>query len=158
MASFSSGYRFCSPKWASTALSGEGARLGGGRWNSKGRSVVYLAESRALGALEMLVHLTTPDSRAKVYSLIEIQVPESEVDTVVPQFLQSDWRASPPTRSTQAIGDTWLECGQTLALRVPSTLFPEETNLLINPAHPMASEIQISEPKLFSYDSRLVGR
>ena len=57
-------YRLISPKWAATALSGEGARLYGGRWNSPGKSKVYLSTSRTLAALELLVHLTTPRSQA----------------------------------------------------------------------------------------------
>lgn len=56
-------YRLVAPKWAASALNGEGARLYGGRWNSPGRAMVSLSTSRALAALELLVHLTTPLSR-----------------------------------------------------------------------------------------------
>jgi RES domain-containing protein len=38
-------------------LSGEGARLCGGRWNSPGHAVVYAAEAAALAVLEVRVHL-----------------------------------------------------------------------------------------------------
>ncbi len=48
-------YRLVAPKWAASALSGEGARLYGGRWNSPGRAMVYLSTSRALAALELRV-------------------------------------------------------------------------------------------------------
>ena len=39
-------------------LSGNGAMLYGGRWNSKGYPVIYASGSRSLAALEVLVHLS----------------------------------------------------------------------------------------------------
>jgi len=41
-------------------LDGEGARRFGGRWNSPGRPVVYLADHPALAALEVRDHLDLP--------------------------------------------------------------------------------------------------
>ena len=41
-------------------LSGEGARLYGGRWNSSGRAMVYAASDAALAVLEVRVHLDLP--------------------------------------------------------------------------------------------------
>jgi len=41
-------------------LSGEGARRLGGRWNSPGRPLIYLAEHPALAALEVRLHLDLP--------------------------------------------------------------------------------------------------
>lgn len=42
-------------------LDGEGARRVGGRWNSPGRAVVYMADSVALAVLENLVHMRRDD-------------------------------------------------------------------------------------------------
>jgi RES domain-containing protein len=47
-------YRVCRARYA--RLDGAGALLVGGRWNSSGRAVVYMAESIALAVLENLVH------------------------------------------------------------------------------------------------------
>src|ERR1035437_10313235 len=52
-------YRVCRARYA--RLDGEGARLAGGRWNSLGSSVVYMAESVALAVLENLVHMSRQD-------------------------------------------------------------------------------------------------
>ena len=40
---------------AASSFSGDGARLVAGRWNSKGRVVVYAASSLSLAALEKFV-------------------------------------------------------------------------------------------------------
>jgi RES domain-containing protein len=39
------------------AFSGEGSRLYGGRWNSKGIAIVYAAATRSLAILEIFVHI-----------------------------------------------------------------------------------------------------
>ena len=43
------------------ALDGEGAFRVGGRWNSPGRHMVYMAQSVALAVLENLVHMSRQD-------------------------------------------------------------------------------------------------
>ncbi len=35
---------------------------------------------------------------------------------------------------------------------------PEESNVLVNPAHPEASQVRVSTSRNFSYDLRLIGR
>ncbi len=52
-------YRVCRRIWP--RLDGEGAKRVGGRWNTPGRPVVYMAESIALAILENLVHLSKRD-------------------------------------------------------------------------------------------------
>ncbi len=50
-------WRICRRRYAADAASGEGARLYGGRWNSRGVSVVYASTSLALAAIETFVNL-----------------------------------------------------------------------------------------------------
>lgn len=149
------GFRLVAPRWADGAFSGEGARRFGGRWNSPGRPVVYLAESRALAALELLVHLTTPLSRRKPYRMIEIHLPASCVVDYPASLLPGDWRRSPPGNGTTDIGDDWYDAGSQLALRVPSAVVPEEGNFLVNPRHPDFPKTRIFPPAPFGYDARL---
>lgn len=147
-------YRLVSPRWAPTAFSGEEARKYGGRWNSPGHSVVYLSGSRALCALELLVHLTTPDTRTKPFLLIEVKIPAGHIECLPVSGLPTDWNISPPTRESMSIGDDWLAKNRTLALRVPSTIVPEESNLVLNVSHPEMREIEIGAERKFLFDPR----
>jgi hypothetical protein len=51
-------YRIVKRKFLSTAFSGEGARLYGGRWNSPGVAVVYTSSALSLAILEWRCHLS----------------------------------------------------------------------------------------------------
>lgn len=145
-------YRLVAPQWASTALSGEGARKFGGRWNSAGHPVTYLGESRALTALELLVHLTTHASRRKTYTLLEVKFPAASVSRAV--VSAPDWNASPPTSGSTQVGDEWLQEGSSLALLVPSTLVREESVILLNPEHPDFETVEIVAQREFRFDER----
>jgi hypothetical protein len=52
-------YRVCRAIHA--RLDGEGAKRVGGRWNSPGHPVVYMAQSISLAVLENLVHMSKED-------------------------------------------------------------------------------------------------
>ena len=58
MTGLNEAWRLCRRPYAD--LTGDGARLAGGRWNRRGRAVVYLAEHPALAVLEVRVHLDVP--------------------------------------------------------------------------------------------------
>ena len=53
-------WRKVKEKHAATAFDGEGAWRFGGRWNSPGIRIVYTSGTKALAALESLVHLNPP--------------------------------------------------------------------------------------------------
>ncbi|WP_428490060.1 RES family NAD+ phosphorylase [Rhodopila sp.] len=68
-------WRLC--RRAHADLSGEGARRFGGRWNSVGRPLVYLAEHPALAALEVRVHFDLPFELLPVdFVLMQVVVPD----------------------------------------------------------------------------------
>lgn len=126
-------------------MSGEGARLYGGRWNSPGRPLIYAAETAALAVLEVRVHLdldwdTLPDDYVLVSINIGSLVPEKIADL---------------PRDPRAIGDEWIRSRNTALLRVPSWIVPESYNILINPAHSDASTITQSSIRPFVFDKRL---
>ena len=147
-------WRIVKRRHADRAFDGEGARLYGGRWNSPGVPVVYVAESRALAALEILAGLR---SRATLHSyvLIGVRFAEELVEHLPPASTPEDWRTSPPPPETQACGDRWIREARSAVLRVPSVVIPSEFNFILNPAHPDFTQIKILEPVAFDLDPRL---
>jgi RES domain-containing protein len=149
-------YRLVKHKWLTQAFDGEGAKLYGGRWNSKGKTCVYCAGSESLALLEVLVHLGN-STVLEHYTMLELQIPEEQILNARPEILPSDWREEPAPPSTASFGDTWLESGQSLALAVPSVIIPREFNYLLNVQHPDFKAAVASAHELeFRLDERLV--
>lgn len=139
-------------------LTGEGARLYGGRWNPKGTEVVYTAENRALATVEFLVHMPMALVPNDIY-LAEIQLPRtSKQEQVQIETLPGDWRKSPPLNELLQLGKDWIDRNDSLLLRVPSAVVQGEWNLLINPNHEMVKEITIASIEPVTFDDRLVNR
>ncbi len=147
-------YRIVQEHWAATALDGDGARLYGGRWNSPGVAAVYLAESRALAALEILVHAPREALRLK-WIVIELEVPDSLIDRVPPSKLPQNWQLQPSSQQAQMFGTRWLRDDRNLSLLLPSVVVPEEHSLLLNPLNPLMRGLKPGKPKHFSFDPRL---
>jgi RES domain-containing protein len=136
-------WRLCRAPFAD--LSGEGARLYGGRWNSPGRPMVYMASSPALALLEVRVHLALPlDMLPSDYVLMAIELRGLAVEQV----------ASLPA-DPLAFGDEWLRQGRSPVLQVPSVIVPYDTNFLLNPAHPAAEGASIVSTVPFAFGPRL---
>lgn len=147
--------RIVKAKYAATAFDGEGARRQGGRWNSPGHAMVYTADSAALAALEMLVHL----GRGTVlqhYVRIECSFATRLVSDLDRSRLPSNWRSYPAPPELQVLGDEWIRKAATPVLRVPSVIIESEFNFLLNPSHREFGAIEFGEPIPFEFDLRLL--
>ena len=142
---------------AEHAFSGEGARLYGGRWNPPGLRATYLSGSRALAALEVLVH-EAERIPASAFLFFEARFPSEFVREIHPDEIAGDWRGYPPKPNTTGVGEEWIRSQKTPVLRVPSILIPEEANYLINPEHPRANEIEVRDPRPFRFDPRFSAK
>ena len=140
-----------------TAFTGEGARLSGGRWNSRGTAVIYVSEHESLAALELFVHLTplSPDDR---YRSFRVEWEDKLTEYFAVKNLPAHWNAEPPAIQTMQIGDDWVHAGKSVALAVPSVLSRSEMNFLLNPRHPDFKKVKISQPVDYRFDSRLLNR
>lgn len=138
-------------------MTGEGARLYGGRWNKKGTRALYTAESRSLATVEYLVHLPLQIMPQQM-CIAELELPNNEFDTITLNDLPSDWYSYPASDTLIEIGEKWLHENKTLYLKVPSAVVKNEWNIIINPQHKHFHKVKIISVEDYTFDSRLVKR
>lgn len=150
-------WRLCEERWADSAFSGEGARRLGGRWNSPGTAVVYASGSQALALLEQLVHFDVRHTPRSLL-LFRVEFPDAVTERVEsvpgggnePGMVGIGW--------TVTYGNQWLVERRSAALIVPSAVVPDEPNVLLNPNHPDIVRVEVSPPRMFPIDPRLLRR
>src|SRR5256885_15299268 len=122
-------WRICRRRYAAEAASGEGSRLFGGRWNSRGVRVVYASTSLALAAVETFVNLE-PNLRPADLVSIEGDIPDKFfVESLNLKLLTADWHET-RDESLRPYGDEWIRAAQSVVLRVPSAAIPGEWDVL----------------------------
>lgn len=128
-------------------LSGEGARLFGGRWNSKGTPVVYTSNNISLAVLENLVHFSTftPPTDMRC---VTFEIPDAMISSNYNNYVSG-------THKSADIGDKWAGGRKSLGLKVPSAIVPAEYNILINPLHPEITKVKLIDNVEFPFDKRL---
>ncbi|TAF45766.1 MAG: RES domain-containing protein [Sphingobacteriales bacterium] len=136
-------------------LSGKGAEISGGRWNSKGVALLYTSDSRALCTAEIAVH-TPLGIMPTNYQIISIEIPEnSDIEQLTISSLPYNWRSFPHSYATQEIGNNFVKAAKFLILKVPSAIVQGEFNYLINPMHKNFKKIKIISILSFNFDERL---
>lgn len=136
-------------------LSGEGAKLYGGRWNRVGDPLLYFAENLSLCMLEILVHVDFGKLPLD-YSYIEIEIPDEFITTIISvDFIHPNWRTEEAINQLQMYGSDWLRKQSTLAMKVPSAVLPKENNMLINPNHIDFASVKIIDTGKMDFDPRL---
>ena len=153
-------YRIEREKYLEETLKGIGASMSKGfRWNSFNTKLVYTSESRALGTLEISVHLDLSEDLPADRFYVEIEIPDSiNILEVRLEDLPENWDNKPPTITTQTIGDDFVNYNEAAVLKVPSSIVPFEYNYLINPNHSDISKIKIIKTSKMSFDLRLKSR
>jgi RES domain-containing protein len=134
-------------------ISGEGAALNGSRWNSKRTRILYTGEYISLVILESLVHLRSLDVPERQY-LLQIELPDSELAEIKESKLKDQWQQHP--NYTQWMGDQFVLANQSLILKVPSAIVPQEHNLLVNPLHAEFKKVKVIKTELLELDKRLL--
>lgn len=131
-------YRIAKTKERATDLSGLGAFLFGGRWNSAGISMLYTSENSSLAYLEVLAHLSEFENPPLLYlSRIEIDG-KAPVYELPEKSYTENWQTGESDES-KSFGNKWAEDKLYLVLKVKSAINPNEYNVLLNPDFPKFS-------------------
>lgn len=150
-------YRLTKSRYAHD-ISGKGARLFPGRWNSAGVPVLYASASKALALAEMTMHIERNDFPL-AFVWMEFDVPDAWVKSA------HTWPSNVPPENpadSRAFGDAWVQSMRTPLVRVPSALFTGpgttgacEWNAVINVQHPeVVDRLRCAEVYPFEVDVR----
>ncbi len=145
------------PDYEADDLAGTGAERTGGRWNRKGMPMVYASENIALACLETFVHLAAVALPFNRY-LVRIDIPDevwARAERLSAATAPVGWDALPAGRTSIVFGADWLAARRGACLVAPSTIAPEESNVLINPLHPDAAGVTATKLRKWLYDPRM---
>jgi len=149
-------YRICGALYADD-LSGTGSKMYGGRWNNKGIPLLYTSSTRALAALEVLVHIPS-NIKLKDFSLISISIPDDNFQEINYKTIKNEIEQNGLNSNFKSIGDDWFKKNSSLILKVPSIIIKEEFNFLLNTLHKDFNKVKIIDKQSFSFDSRLLPK
>ncbi len=135
-------------------LTGEGAKLHGGRWNKIGTPCIYTSESKALCVLEYAANVRLEELPASL-SITIYDLPDKKWKAVESESLPANWQYAPAIEETKNFGGKILEDHQTLALKVPSAIIPSEYNYILNPLASNFNLIKIIAIHPFKMDKRI---
>lgn len=126
-------YRAHSENNTDAVFSCDGGLYAAGRWNYKGRKVIYCSQSISLCTLEWLSHNGLSVSEFS-YSKYSIEIPEKLIKRYELKELPKNWNQSPATDASRDFAENNLfNHMKYVAIAVPSVVVPEEYNLVINP-------------------------
>ena len=122
-------------------LSGEGARLHGGRWNRPGVPVLYTSQARSLALLELIVHFAAYNAIKDSFSFLSLEIPDVEIISIDNQLLKGN-KFDLNNQKLWEISEYYFFKENVLGIKVPSILIPEESNIILNPFNPNFNQIK----------------
>jgi RES domain-containing protein len=137
-------------------LSGTGARLFGGRWNSEGIPALYTSGTQSLALLEALAH-SSMSLLEDDFVMLTLEVAgKAGIDEWLETALPSNWQDYPAPLDVRKMGDAWLTDKKNLLLKVPSVVVPVECNYIINPLHRDMTKVNIQSVTALHIDKRVL--
>lgn len=146
-------YRLSKTKWAGD-LTGEGAKLNGGRWNFEGVPCIYTSSNRALSVLEFSCH-TSLENIPRALSFTLYKIPEDKIVDIKLSDFPGDWNRFEYSDRCRFLIYRKFEREKCLIIKVPSVVLNYEYNYLFNPKHHEFGLIKVSAQEDYSYDIRI---
>lgn len=142
-----------------SALTGEGTRRTGGRWNQMDVPLIYASALPELAFLETFVHLyRTSFADLPPFVLLTLAVPTGALETVGPTDLPPGWSQRPyPDVTSQFLRPRLPANDPALAFSESSVILPGSPtrNALINPRHCRMREGHIVATAALEFDEPL---
>lgn len=147
-------YRISTSKYASQ-LSASGVA---NRWNKDDEYVIYTGWSRSLSSLELVVHRASIRPRI-LYKVMIIELKDTTdlIKTIAVSDLPAKWKSISAYPILQNIGSAWYKSEESLILKVPSAIIPQEHNYIINTRHPsFRDKVKLIRTEDYFWDDRLL--
>jgi RES domain-containing protein len=126
-----------------------------GRWSSNGRKVIYTSSSVALACLENVLR-RSGSGFSSDFKTIFYEIPGNiQIEEVPIKELDGKWRSRSSYSYCQATGNIWYDKKDSLILKVPSAIIPDEFNFVIKTTSPEIGKIKLKDIKPFIPDERL---
>lgn len=147
------GYKICREKYAQSLHASGVAN----RWNKKEEFVIYTGSNRSLSVLELVAH-RSHIRIASGYKIVTIKIAdESLIKEINSKDLPKNWKSIEAYMQLQEIGSKWYRSNESLVLKVPSAIIPQEHNFIINTKHPLFVDyISLQKVEDFVWDKRLL--
>lgn len=152
-------YRIAPERYIENYSGRGGSFENGGRWNSAGHPVMYLALSASVALLEIANYISSPRMIPPTFRLgtYTLDTSLTRIDELAHDKLPENWRTFPYPTTTQAIGDAWLDKAASLMLILPSAASPSlhDRIALINLLHPDIKHLSLVSSSETLYNERM---
>jgi RES domain-containing protein len=146
-------FKICREKYSHSLIASGASN----RWNKKDEFVIYTGSNRSLSTLEMVVHKSYINISNQYKLLIISITDESLIKEIDLKDLPDNWKTIEAYIELQEIGSKWYNSDESLVLKVPSAIVPQEYNYIINTRHPLFSKnIILQDVDDFVWDKRLL--
>ncbi len=145
-------FKICREKYSHSLIASGASN----RWNKKDEFVIYTGSSRSLSTLEMVAHRSYINISSQYKLLIILITDESLIKELDISDLPENWKSIEAYVELQEIGSKWYHSNESLVLKVPSAIIPQEYNYIINTKHPLfTTHIILQDIDDFEWDNRL---